>query len=89
MIYLKWGYLYNYLRGYNVEHEKIITPARITFKMILGKYDIIDKDIPLAERIIHGLDLNRYEYNEYIYDIDGLGIDASTYDVVQRKLGRK
>lgn len=85
----KFEYIFNYLKSYDVLHEKVETPARKTFKMIWGKYDIMDKEIPVDERVMHGLDLNSQEYNHYIYEIDQLGIETSTYDVIQRRLRRK
>lgn len=82
----KMEYVYNYLKNYDYRGKKLITPARKTLAMIWGKYDIIDEGIPVDERIIHGLDLNSQEYEKFIYEIDHLGIEGSTFDEVQRRL---
>lgn len=85
----KFEYVYNYLKNYDTLHGKIMTPVRKTFKMIWGNYDIIDTDIPENLRIMQGLDIDGQEYNYYIYEIDKLGIEASTYDEIQRRLRKK
>lgn len=84
----KMEYIYNYLKNYDARGAKLITPARKTLAMIWGKYDIIDEGIPVDTRVIHGLDLNCQEYEQFIYEIDNLGIEGSTYDEIQRRLRR-
>lgn len=85
----KLEYIYNYLKTYNANNGKLITPARKTFKMVMGKYDIISEDIPLSERLNHGLDLSFQEYNTFIRDINNEGIEESSYDNLQKMLGKK
>lgn len=85
----KLNYLYNFFKNYDAKYGKLITPVRKTFKMVMGKYDIISEGIPLNERIDHGLDLDILEYNTYIRDMNNQGIEESTYDNLQKILGKK